>query len=74
MEGGENHEPPRFCIVVCVPRGGWKLAVLGLHHGATPQSAVQATVDLHCKTVCFNILLGDVNVFSIVLSKLSLCF
>ena len=26
MEGGENHEPPRFCIKVNVPRGGQKLA------------------------------------------------
>ena len=69
MEGGENHEPPRFCIEVNVPRGGRKLAVLRLHHGATLQSAVEATVDLHCKTVCFNQLFGDVNIFSIVLSK-----
>ena len=29
-----------------------KLAVLRLHHGATLQSAFEATVDLHCKTVC----------------------
>ena len=49
MEGFENHEPPRFCIEVIVPRGGWKLAVLRLH-GATLQSAVEATVDIHCKT------------------------
>jgi hypothetical protein len=27
MEGHENHEPPRFCIEVNVPRGGRKLAV-----------------------------------------------
>ena len=47
MEGGENQEPPRFCIEVNVPRGGRKLAVLRLHHGATLQSAVEATVDLH---------------------------
>ena len=51
MEGGENQEPPRFCIEVNVPRGGWKLAVLRLHHGATLQSVVEATVDLHYKTV-----------------------
>ena len=69
MEGGENHEPPRFCIEVNVPRGGRKLAVLRLHHVATLQSAVEATVDLHCKTVCFNQLFGDVIIFSIVLSK-----
>ena len=69
MEGGENHEPPRFCIEVNVPRGGRKLAVLRLHHGATLQSAVEATVDLHCKTVCFNQLFGDVNILDIVLSK-----
>ena len=54
MEGGENHEPPRLCIEVNVPRGGWKLAVLRLHHGAALQSAVEATVDLHCKAVFFN--------------------
>ena len=65
MEGGKNHEPPRFCIEVNVPRGGWKLAVLRLHQVATPESAVEATGDLHCKTVCFNQLFGDVNVFSI---------
>jgi hypothetical protein len=52
-----------------VPRGGRKLAVLRLHHGATLQSAVEATVDLHCKTVSFNQLFGDVNIFSTVLSK-----
>ena len=50
MKGGVNHEPPRFCIEVNVLRGGWKIAVLWLHHGATTESAVQATVD-HYKTV-----------------------
>ena len=69
MEGGENHEPPRFCNEVNVSREGQKLAVLCLHHGAATQSAVEATVDLHCKTVCFNQLFGDVNIFSIVLSR-----
>ena len=49
IEGGENREPPRFCVEVNVARGGWKLAVFRLHHGATLQSAVEATVDLHCK-------------------------
>ena len=48
MEGGENHELPRFCIEVNVPRGGRKPAVFQQHHGATLQSAVEATVDLHC--------------------------
>ena len=70
MEGDENHEPPRFCIEVNAPRGQ-KLAVLWLHHGATLQSAAEATVDLHCKTVCFNKLFGDVNIFCILLPK---CF
>ena len=69
MEGGENHEPPRFCIEVNAPRGGRKLAVLRLRHAATLQSAVEATVDRHCKTVCFNQLFGDVKIFCIVLSK-----
>jgi hypothetical protein len=69
MEGGENYETPRFRIDFSVRRGGRKLAVLRLHHGATLQSAVEATVDLHCKTVCFNHLYVDVNIFSIVLSK-----
>ena len=46
MEGGENREPPSLCIEVSVPRGGQKLAVLRLHHGATLQSAVEASVDL----------------------------
>ena len=58
MEEGENHEPLRFCIEVNVLRGGQKLAVLRLHHGAILQSAVEATVDLLCKIVCFNQLLG----------------
>ena len=52
-KGGENHVPPRFSIEVNVPRGGWKLAVLQLHHGATLQSAVEATIDLHCKQCGF---------------------
>jgi hypothetical protein len=69
MEGGENHEPPRFCIEVNVPRGGQKLAVLRLHHNATLQSAIEATVDLICKIVCFNQVFGDLIIFSIVWSK-----
>jgi hypothetical protein len=52
----ENHDPPRFCIEVNVLSGGWKLAVLLLHHGATLQSAVDQ-------------LFSDVIIFSIVLSK-----
>jgi hypothetical protein len=52
MEGGEYHEPPRFSIEVNVPRGGWKLAVLRLHHDATLQSAVEATVDIS-KYFCY---------------------
>jgi hypothetical protein len=50
MDGGENHEPPRFCIEVNVPRGGRKLAVHQLHHGVTLLSAVEATADL-CEIV-----------------------
>ena len=69
MEGGENHEPPRFCIEVNAPRGGQELTVLWLHHGATIQSAAEATVDLHCKTVYFNQLFDDGSIFSLVLSK-----
>jgi hypothetical protein len=69
MEGGENHEPPTFCIEVNVPRERQKIAVLWLHHGATLQSAVEATVDLLCKKVCFNQLFGDVIIFSVVLSS-----
>ena len=53
MEEGEAYEPPRFCIEVNVARGGRKLAVLRLHQCATPDSAVEVTVDLHCKTVFF---------------------
>jgi hypothetical protein len=71
MEWGENHEPPRFCIEVNVARGRRKQAVLRLHHGANLKSAVEATVDLNCKTVCYNKLFGDVNIFTIVVSK---CF
>ena len=69
MEGCENQELLRFCIEVNVPKGGGKLAVFWLHHGATLQSAVEATEDIHCKTMCFNQLFGDINIFSIVLSK-----
>jgi hypothetical protein len=69
MEGGENYKPSRFCAEVNAPRGGWKLAVLRLQHGATLQTDVGATVDLHCKTICFNHLFGDMHIFSIVLSK-----
>ena len=69
MEGGETHEPPRSCFEVDVSRGGWKPAVLWLNHGATQQRAVEATVDLNCKTVSFNQLFGDVNILSIVSSK-----
>jgi hypothetical protein len=49
MEGGEAYEPPRFCYEVNVARGGQKLAVLRLHRGPTPDSAVEVNVDLHCK-------------------------
>ena len=42
-----------FCIDANVPRGGRKLAVLRLNHGATLQSAVEATVDLQGKTGVF---------------------
>ena len=65
MEGEENHESPRFCIEASVHRGGWKLAVLWLHHGATLQSAIEATVYQNCKTVCFNQLYGDMSIFRI---------
>ena len=64
MKGGEAYEPPRFCIGVNVARGGRKLAVLRLHHGATPDSAVDVTADIHCKTVYFNQLFGDMRIFS----------
>ena len=63
MEGGENHEPPRFCFEVNVPRGGRKLAVLRQHHGATLQSAVEATVGLLFKIVCFNQLFGEMSLY-----------
>ena len=66
---GENHEPPRFSIEVNLTRGERKLAVLRIHKGATLQNAVVATVDLHCKTLYFNKLFGDMNMFSIILSK-----
>ena len=56
-------------IEVNVPRGGQELAVLQLYHGVTLQNYAEATVGLHCKTVCFNQLFGDVDIFSIVLSK-----
>ena len=69
MKGGENHDPPRFCIEVNVPRGGRNVAVLRLNHGATLEGVVEATVDLNCKAVCFNQLFGEVNIFIRDLSK-----
>jgi hypothetical protein len=60
VEGVESYELRRFCIEVNVARGGRKLAFLRLHHGASPGSAVEVTVDLHCKTVYFNKLFGDI--------------
>ena len=47
---------PRFWIEVNVLRGGWKLAVLRLHHGATLQSAVEAIVEPLCKIVFYSII------------------
>jgi hypothetical protein len=67
MEWGDDHEPSRFCIEVNVPREGQKLAVLRLHHGAILQCAAEATLD-HCKTVYFNKLFGDMDIFDIVVS------
>ena len=61
---GENHEPPRFCIDIDVPRE-LKIAVLWLHHGATIEGAVEATLDCHSKTVCFNQLFGEMGIYSI---------
>ena len=52
MEGGENHEPPRFCIEVNVPIGGCSIAVLRLHHDAT-LTAVEASMYLRCKNNVF---------------------
>ena len=42
--------------------------VLRLHRGATVEGAVEATVNIHSKTF-INQLFGDVNIFSVVLSK-----
>ena len=50
MEGGEAN----------IARGGQTLDVLWLHNGATPDSAVEVTVDLNCKTVLFNQLFDDI--------------
>ena len=46
---------------------GWRTSSRSCH--ATPESAVEATVDLHSKTVCLNKLFGHVNMFSIALSN-----
>jgi hypothetical protein len=54
-------------------RGGWKIAVLQLNHGATLEGAVEATVDLHCKTTCFNQLFDGIFI-SVVLSKMSMLY
>ena len=69
MEGRENHEPPKFCFEVNVCGGARKIAVLWLNPGATLEGAIEATVDLHCKTVCFNQLFSDINIFMVVLFK-----
>jgi hypothetical protein len=53
MEGAEAYKLLWFCIDVNVARVGRML--LQLHHGA-----VEVTVDLHCKTVYFNQLFGDI--------------
>ena len=63
-----------FVLKSMYPEEDGQLAVLRLHHGATLQSAVEATVDLYCKTVCFNQLFGDLNIFSIVLTKKDIIF
>ena len=65
MEGGENHEPPRFCFEVDAPRGGRKLAVLRLHYGAA-----EATVTFIAKRcVLINDLGTCKSFFCVVLSK-----
>ena len=52
MEGGENHEPPMFCIEVNVPRGGQKLAVLQLHQSGKGGYLVSCTTEcIHLKCV-----------------------
>ena len=63
MEGSEAYEPPRCCIEVNVARGGRKLTVLRMHHGATADSAVEVNVDLLRKTVYFNQLFGDIWIY-----------
>lgn len=60
VEGGEQHAQYMFCIEVNVAREEWKIAVLLVQHGATLQSSVETTVDIHCKTVCFNQVFGDI--------------
>ena len=52
-----------------VARQGREIDVLWLHYGASLEYVVETTVDLHCKTVCFNQVFGDLNIFTIVLSK-----
>jgi hypothetical protein len=52
---GTCYEPSSFCFEASVARGGQKLAVLRLHHDATPDSAVEVTVDFH-----FNQLFVDI--------------
>ena len=66
MEGGENQESLGYVLKSMYPEEDRSYL---LHCGATLQSATEATVDLHCKTVCINKLFGDVNIFRIVLSE-----
>jgi hypothetical protein len=69
MERGENHELPRFCFEVNVPRGGRKLAVYSYTMVLTCRVLLRLLLTFIAKTVCFNQLFGGVKIFSIVLSK-----
>ena len=61
MEGGENHAHLIFVLKSMYPEeNGNKLC-----SGYT----VEIFEDLPCKTVCLNKLFGDVNIFSIVVSR-----
>ena len=61
MERGENHEPPRFCIEVNVPRGGYIDYTMALPY----RVLLRLLVGLHCKTGHLDQLSG-VNIFRVI--------
>jgi hypothetical protein len=65
----ENHEPPRFCVEVNVPRGQ-KLDILWLQSAMVlPYSVLLRLLYTISKQCYFNQLFYDLNIFTTVLAK-----